>query len=85
MTSEPSAFVVALAQFDAMKAPTVIVPVVSDGEEGVFYASYQGDAEWMALASAKEHQADLAIACCKHAYADAHAAGAQARQPKGDR
>ncbi len=85
MTAEPNVFEVALAQFDAMKAPTVIVPVVSDGEEGVFYASYHGDVEWMALASAKEHQAEVAIACCKHAYADARAAGAQARQPRGHR
>ncbi len=67
MTSEPSVFAVALAQFHAMKAPTVIVPVVSDGDEGVFYATYQGSVEWMALASAKEHQAEVAIACCKHA------------------
>ncbi len=85
MTSEPSVFAVALAQFHAMKAPTVIVPVVSDGDEGVFYATYQGSVEWMALASAKEHQAEVAIACCKHAYADAHAAGAQERHPKGHR
>ena len=85
MKSEPSVFTVALDQFNAMKAPTVIVPVLADGDEGVFYATYEGDAEWMSLASAKEHQAELAIACCKHAYADARAAGAQARQPEGNR
>ena len=85
MTFHRNVFAAASAQFDATKAPTVMVPIVSDGDEGVFYATYHGDAEWMALASAKEHQAEVAIACCKHAYVDAQAAGAQARQSRGGR
>ena len=44
MRSEPSVFTVALDQFHAMKAPTVIVSVVADGDEGVFYATYSLEA-----------------------------------------
>ena len=84
MSREPSVLDVALTQFETMETPTVIVPVLRDGHECVFYASYQGDAEWMALARAERHQVEVTIACCKRAYADARAwAGARPR-PSGE-
>ena len=88
MTGEPFVLDVALAQLTALDVPTVIVPVARDGEHGVFYASYDGggDAEWLALARAAHNQAELAIACCQVAYADALARyGAHASTPGGRR
>ncbi len=66
----------ARGQFEGKRAPTVIVPVERDGEVGVFYATYEGDADWMRQASAEENQGEVAIACCKLAYADALGLGA---------
>ncbi len=62
---------VAREQFESRRAPTVIVPVERDGETGVLYATYEGGEAWMAEARAVDNQEDLAIACCKLAYADA--------------
>lgn len=62
---------VAVAQLREMDAPTAIVPVSVGDEAGVFYATYVGDAEWMASAREELDQAELAIACCARAHRDA--------------
>lgn len=86
MSREPFVLDVALAQFSEWDAPTVIVPVARGGAAGVFYASYDGDAGWMAQARAEGNQAEVAIACCKRAYADARVrCGAHAPTPAGRR
>jgi hypothetical protein len=71
MTGDPCVLDVALAQLEEMQAPTVIIPVVGDGQPGTIYATYQGDEEYMAFALDPGNQADVAIACCKRAYAEA--------------
>ena len=71
MTGDPCVLDVALAQLEEMQGPTVIIPVVCDGQPGTIYATYQGDEEYMAFALDPGNQADVAIACCKRAYADA--------------
>ena len=71
MNRQPFVLDVALEQFQRMGAPTAIVPVACGDQPGTFYATYHGDDEWMALAHRPEHQAELAIAMCKRAYADA--------------
>lgn len=78
----PPAMDSARQQFESRRAPTVIVPIERDGEGGVFYASYEGDADWMRRASAEENQGEVAIACCKLAYADALRLGAHPRTVK---
>ncbi len=71
MSRDPSVFDVAVEQFRRFDAPTVVVPIAYAGHTGVVYVSYRGDDEWMEQARLKGNQADLAIACCKRAYADA--------------
>lgn len=39
----------------ATRTPTLPLDTDSDGDEGVFYATYRGSAEWMALPSAQEY------------------------------
>ncbi len=73
-SEEVLAYEVALEQFEAMDAPTFIVPVTDSlGRSGVFYASYDGDgdAEWKKLARLEEFQAELAVMLCCRAHADA--------------
>jgi len=54
-----------------------VYPGVSDfsfrcsSRAGTIYATYQRDEEYMAFALDPGNQADVAIACCKRAYADA--------------
>lgn len=84
MSGDPCVLEVARAQLESMNAPTVMVPVVlHDGKAGVFFGSYVGDEEWMEQAHAPENQVDVAIACCKLAYADALARGG-AHMPEQD-
>lgn len=71
MSAEPFVLDVATEQFERMDAPTVIVPVAQKGRTGVFFATYEGDEEWMAHVRVKELQAEVAIALCKRAHADA--------------
>lgn len=85
MNGGPCVLDVALDQLHSMDAPTAIVPVVCDGQAGVFYASYVGDEEWMVLAREEANPVDLAIACCKRAYHDALAQGGRMRATGGTR
>jgi hypothetical protein len=64
---------IARAQHERLNKPTVVVPVRVSRATTLVWASYHGDPQFTRLSQQPEHQAHLAITCCRAAYASARA------------